>query len=323
MEELLANTESGIRELFRSIEYVLLVCGLFTLLLFALHRRRNPPDTPTLNRQLANRALGAVEIFSIVQLYLVLLFLAMFSGRLFYEEQIPTAKLGIALLIYTLVSLAIFTNNRRRKKTMASGFGMGLAQLRYAGLAPFFYLAIVPLLLVSGALLKWLGYELPLQENAQQFVESNPAQRILFAVMAIVAAPFFEELLFRGILLPALLKRMGLACSTLLVSCLFALMHFNFLLLLIAFTPAAIVCILLWPSQKPWLRGLARVAFGLVLLSSAGITFANGSFHSFVSLMILSSGVSLAYWRTGSLWTSIGMHAIFNGVTLYTLNMVG
>jgi membrane protease YdiL (CAAX protease family) len=52
-------------------------------------------------------------------------------------------------------------------------------------------------------------------------------------------------------------------------------------------------------------------------------TFFSGSLHSFLALNVLSVGVSLAYWRTGSLWMSIAMHAIFNAVTLYTLSLEG
>ncbi|MDF7800530.1 type II CAAX endopeptidase family protein [Pontiellaceae bacterium B1224] len=44
---------------------------------------------------------------------------------------------------------------------------------------------------------------------------------------------------------------------------------------------------------------------------------------SFVPLAMLSGTLCLTYWRTGSLWTSIGVHMIFNAVTILALNIAG
>jgi membrane protease YdiL (CAAX protease family) len=323
MEELLANAEPGSKALISQIEYILLAGGLLAALLVVFHTTRHPPDAAALTRRLRNRAMGFVEIYGIVLLHLSLFILAMFSGRLFYEHQIAVAKLGIALLIYSIVSFSIFAINWRRHETLESGFGMGPGQLRFVALGPLVYLAIVPILLLAAAVLKGIGYELPLQETAQQFIDSNPIERILFAVMAIVAAPFFEELLFRGILFPALLKRMGLASSILLVSSLFSLLHFHFFVFLTLLAVASVLCTLFWQSGNRQLAALARTALVMVLVFSGAITYTSGSFHSFLSLMILSAAVCLAYWHTGSLWTSIAMHAIFNAVTLFSLHLVG
>ena len=48
-------------------------------------------------------------------------------------------------------------------------------------------------------------------------------------------------------------------------------------------------------------------------------------FHlpSFAALFLLSGALCLAYWRTGSLWVSIGMHTIFNAVSILALNIIG
>ncbi len=323
MDELLANAESGIQKLFSTFEMILFVGGLFSLSLLLFYHRRHAPDIPALTARLSNRAISFLEIYGIILLHLFLFILAMFSGRFFYEHQIPTARLAIALLIYSIVSFVIFTNTWHREDTLASGLGLGWRHIKFIALAPFFYLALVPLLMMSVALIKWMGYDLPLQETARQFVDSNPAERILFALMAVIAAPFFEELLFRAILFPALLKRIGLVGSTLLVSSLFALLHFHFFIFLILFGLASIFCVLCWPSRNQWMILVTRVMLALVLCLSAYITFRSGNFHSFTALMILSIGTCLAYLRSGSLWTSIGMHAIFNAVTLVSLNLAG
>lgn len=323
METLLASAKAALCNLLASPEYLLFLGGLLAALLLLLHHRKNPPDNVALTERLPERALGFFDIYGLVLLYLTLFVGAMFTGRFFYEEQIAVAKLGIALLIYTLVSCAIIATARRRKLTIESGFGMGIRNLKTLGLAPLFYLSIIPLLLLVGAALKWIGYEMPLQDNAQQFVESNPTERILFAIMAILAAPLFEELLFRGVIFPALIKHMGPKAAILLVSCLFALLHFHFFIFMLLFAAVAVVCALFWKAADPRLRLLTRTLLAIVLLFSGYITFASGSFHSFLSLMILSTGTCLAYWRTGSLWSSIGMHAVFNAVTIYSLSVAG
>ncbi|NNJ71279.1 MAG: CPBP family intramembrane metalloprotease [Kiritimatiellales bacterium] len=323
MDELSPSAESGTIEMFSTVELALLIGGVGAIILLLFYHRKHPPNIPVLVTRIGSRAISFVEIYAIILLYLFLFILAMFSGRFFYAHQIPSARLVIALIIYSIVSFFMFANTWRREDTLANGFGLGYRQIKYLALAPLFYLALVPLLMLSVALMKWMGYALPLQETARQFVESSQAQRILFAVMAIIAAPFFEELLFRGILFPALLKRTGLISSTLLVSSLFALLHFHFFVFLILFGMASIFCVLFWPSRNRWMIGITRMMLILVLGLSAYVTYSSGTLHSFVALMVLSAGTCAAYLRTGSLWASMGMHAIFNAVTLFSLNGAG
>jgi membrane protease YdiL (CAAX protease family) len=323
MEELLNNIEPESQKLYHIINWVLLVGGLLTALLLGIQHCRNPPDRAALTGTIRSRALSFTEIYAIVLLHLTLFILAMFSGRLFYEHQIAIAKLSIALIIYSIVSFSIFANTWRRGDTLTTGFGLGFRQLKSAALAPLFYLSIVPLLLLSTAALKGLGYELPLQDSAQQFVDSDMLERVLFAMMAIIAAPFFEELLFRGVIFPALLKRLGLSYSIVLVSSLFALLHFHFFTFLILFGLASVFCLLFWHVQNRGVMLGTRLMIFVVLFFSAWITFVSGSFHSFLALMILSAALCLAYWRTGSLWVSIVMHMLFNMVSILALNIVG
>ncbi len=55
------------------------------------------------------------------------------------------------------------------------------------------------------------------------------------------------------------------------------------------------------------------------------VLFALMHFHlpSFVPLFMLSAILCLTYWRTSSLWTSIGVHMIFNAVSILALNIAG
>ena len=117
------------------------------------------------------------------------------------------------------------------------------------------------------------GLEIVLQDVAQAVTQEPSWLRTLYILTAVFAAPLFEEVLFRGMIFPYLVKYTGLAKGTLLVSVSFAVMHFH----------------------PP----------------------------SFVPLVLLSAVLCLAYWRTGSLWVSIGMHAIHNAVTILALHNGG
>lgn len=72
----------------------------------------------------------------------------------------------------------------------------------------------------------------------------------------------------------------------------------------------------------PWLANTLGVVGATVMTS---ILFALMHWHvaSLVPLALMSAAACIAYWRTGSLWTSIGLHMIFNAVTILALNIKG
>ncbi|GMY07351.1 CAAX amino terminal protease family [Fagus crenata] len=69
--------------------------------------------------------------------------------------------------------------------------------------------------------------------NVQQsIVARDPVAMALYAVVVSVCAPIWEEIVFRGFLLPSLTKYMPVWCSILVSSVAFALAHFNMLRML-------------------------------------------------------------------------------------------
>ena len=96
----------------------------------------------------------------------------------------------------------------------------------------------------------------------------NPLSLVVFAVTATLLAPLYEELVFRGVLLPALVTRFGAVAGVAITSALFAVAHLS----LVEFAPLFVLGIVLG-----WLRlgsgGLSRS----VLMHSAwnGYTFVN------------------------------------------------
>jgi membrane protease YdiL (CAAX protease family) len=278
MEELLANADPENQLLYSIINWGLLLGGLVVAFLLVQHQRFNPPDKRALTETVAARSWSTPEVVLLLAMLLLLYFMASFVGLFFYEDQIPLARLGTALVIYLILLCLIAGINHKHKKARPMESGMGMDQIKTLFWAPIFYLAVIPLMMLASRgyqlLLEYFfEMEVELQEVAQHVVlQELTWLETVYILMAIFVAPIFEELVFRGVVFPYCVKRIGLASSTVLVSILFSLMHFHL------------------PSAFP--------------------------------LFLLSGALCLAYWRTGSLWVSIGMHAIFNTITVLALNIV-
>ena len=238
----------------------------------------SPTGREALTGRISDRAWDTFHLGIVLGALLLLYALASGVGQFFHEEQIPLVQLATTLLIYAVVVALVTLVNHRSGSSWAGGFGMGIRQLKKLSLSPLLYLATLPFLLLAAKawhlLLQYgFGVKIELQEVAQIFTQELSWLQILYVLMAVFVAPFFEELMFRGLMFPYLAKRAGLAGGTAVVSLLFAGMPFHL--------------------------------------------------PSFVPLFLLSAVLCLAYWRTGSLWVGIGMHAIFNAVSILALNLAG
>lgn len=94
------------------------------------------------------------------------------------------------------------------------------------------YVAAMPYILLYAALYQvWLqsrGYEPELQDAMRIYAELPAGGvRVYFVFLALMLAPVAEELLFRGVLLPALSRRFGIGAAIVISSALFALMHMH------------------------------------------------------------------------------------------------
>ena len=96
----------------------------------------------------------------------------------------------------------------------------------------------------------------------------NPLSLLVFAVTATVLAPLYEELVFRGVVLPAIVNRFGAMVGVVAASALFAAAHLS----LVEFAPLFVLGIVLG-----WLRLKSSGLSSSVLMHSAwnGYTFVN------------------------------------------------
>lgn len=239
--------------------------------------RRNPAGRRALTATLSGRAWSTPDLGVTLAAILLFHILAAFSTLLFCGSVASGA--AFATLLSHGASLAMITHiERRGGGSWALRFGLSRRQAKTLLLSPLFYLASLPfLMLATGVwyfLLKnILGIEIEMQAALQFIAEGSFWLKLLFILLAVIAAPLVEELIFRGLLFPYLVKRTGLAGGIVLTSALFALIHMHL------------------PALAP--------------------------------LFLLSVMLCLAYWRTGSLWVSIGIHALFNAVSILALILMG
>jgi membrane protease YdiL (CAAX protease family) len=155
---------------------------------------------------------------------------------------------GLVIVVFTLL---------RRGIPWRSAFGGERGSLLAdVGRGVLFYLAAMPFLAFYAAVyqgaLKYTGYHPEPQEVALVFAaERSVGVRALLGVLAVVIAPVFEEILFRGVALPMFAKKWGVAPAVVAVSVFFAAIHFHV------------------PSLVPLF--VIAVAFSLAYISSGSI----------------------------------------------------
>jgi uncharacterized protein len=146
------------------------------------------------------------------------------AGNLIMQLQTLIFQVvGVGIIIYLL---------RQRSTSWRDAFGLGHGHvLLRIGQGIAFYLAAMPIVLFyAGAsllLLNALGLPLERQQAVQFMLDpTNPlGLQIYLILLAVLGAPLIEELLFRGIALPAMLRHTTQTRAIVFVSLIFAAIH--------------------------------------------------------------------------------------------------
>lgn len=131
------------------------------------------------------------------------------------------------ILVFVGVALA------RSRRNGLEAFGVRLPRIvRRAGLSLAFYLAALPHVVVYGlaarGVLSLAGYEFDVQPALRILLADQPPWvRAYLVGLGVVLAPVAEEILFRGIALPLLARRIGAAPAVIAVSAIFSALHFH------------------------------------------------------------------------------------------------
>ena len=197
---------------------LLLVAGVAALAHLALRPRNFSTPWKTVLGQLA-----AASPWRGRDLLFILLAL---SGAQLVRRMLP-ASTALDILAFQGVLVAAVGLQMRAKPRPFGAPAPARAVLAQATLR---WLAVLPILwFVSFAwqiLLTALGHAPDFQAAIHLFLETDdPLRRASFVVFAVVVAPIAEEALFRGILLPLLVRRFGAAIGLGLVALGFAALH--------------------------------------------------------------------------------------------------
>lgn len=202
-----------------------------------------------------------------------------FSGRPFTDVD-PLYKFGLLLPAQqvALVLALVFVSRVKGRGSLQADFGLGLrradGRALAIGAALEFALAasVLPLLILNNELEPRQQLLLDL-ERTERFLPV-----VLFVLGAVVMAPLVEELLYRGLLLRALLRRVGPGPAVFISAVTFAAVHF-------LGDPNALQFI-------PALAGLG-IILGVVALRTNSLSrpiLIHGGFNLTTTVLLLSSG---------------------------------
>jgi len=194
--------------------------------------------------------------------------------RLVFGIILPAQQLTIVLAV-------IYVSRLKGQRSLAGDFGfrIRLSDARFLAIGTvlevFLTLALVPIL------------RLDPHANNQQLLRDLDRHRdagtvVLFVVGAVLFAPLVEELLFRGVLLRALLRKVAPATAVLLSAVIFALVHY-----------------IGDPNTLPFLPALAGLGAVLAVTAlrtgdlSASI-FIHAGFNLTTTVLFLASGAKLS-----------------------------
>lgn len=141
--------------------------------------------------------------------------------------ELVVGSLCAHAVIPALVTLKLIRSGVRFRRAFGGGSARFVDDLVRGGRAYFALLPVLMLVVMVGAaLLKALNYESDLQNVLLGIGDADElGQRIYLALWAVLLAPVAEEIFFRGILFPVLLKHLRPTFAIAVVSCCFGLAH--------------------------------------------------------------------------------------------------
>lgn len=249
------------RGVLAGLFFLVLMCGGVALdFALALYCVKRPSKPSTWIPELARRALSGrmVLVFFLVLIGLYLANSLAYSLLFTSTEIEPTTLLFQTLFLQLPALLLLFGGLRFLNRSGRDVFGFSLKTMpRMLGLSVLFYLAAIPLLwfysLLYQVVLDQFGYHFYLQDVTQVFlVPQSSAMRACIIFIAVGVAPFFEEIVFRGILYPWAVQRAGFWPATVVVSLIFAGIHMHLPSLLPLFLLSCMFCVAYARTKSLW-----------------------------------------------------------------------
>jgi membrane protease YdiL (CAAX protease family) len=146
-------------------------------------------------------------------------------------RQAPSVRLLLGISPTGLGALIVLAVSALRNPTATRALGLRSAEPAKdlgRGLAVYVaaYPGVIGVILLWGAILSRLGVKVQPQEVVNILLARQPRLEVAASVaVAILVAPLFEEMIFRGFLLPAFSRRLGAPGAVALAATLFGLLH--------------------------------------------------------------------------------------------------
>jgi membrane protease YdiL (CAAX protease family) len=221
---------------------VLLVAGIFCDVLVLLHIRRKPATLSDMTARLTTRGWtlndAGILVLAVAALCVFLIgysFVLRWSGLRISSDYGKGVSALMETLLFQIVTIATIASMMMSKRTSwREGFGIESENLgRNIRTGVFFYVAMMPVFVLFSLsyilLLNHFGIEVEKQEILIMLMSPGlpPWVQACLIILAVLAAPVIEELAFRGIMFPALARRMPAMAAICLTSLVFASLHFE------------------------------------------------------------------------------------------------
>lgn len=216
---------------------------------------------------------GIFTIYSVAQA--LVLFASLFFLSLSQRGQVSGLQFALATLIacpfgIALVIAAVRLHPRRRGPSVREYLGLRGARLRDVAIS---VLLLGAFMAVYNGSTRWLGRPTVPEFMLEAYASAGSLPLLYLAI--VIAAPLFEELLFRGFLLPGLVRsRLGTAGGIAVASLAFAVPHLQYDLYDMSwvFVLGALLGFVRWKTGSLWL------VFGLHALNNLLATLETGWF---------------------------------------------
>lgn len=196
------------------------------------HTKSNSVVVPAaplpLKHALTALAIFATPVFAGLVFFLLSLFVPVIQDYRLYlkgtdKDFVNSFIAGLFMTFATMSAVYVFLQLKRQHLGFSAvgfrRFDMKQA-LKYIALFPLYYYGILlAILLLVLFMLEMAGYTLP------EPSKKDASFHLLMFIISVIAAPIIEEILFRGLLLPAIAKKYGWFKGGLISSLIFAIGH--------------------------------------------------------------------------------------------------
>jgi membrane protease YdiL (CAAX protease family) len=224
------------------------------------------------------------------------------------ENIVISAVTGVAVLASMMFANAAL----RREGLRRLGFSAA-SLVRSAGPAIVSILIVIPFMYVVSGITQWFWDLIRLEHQSHPFLEifgsdTNPMLRRLIVISAIVLAPAFEELLFRGHLQTAVFYSLRQLLSE---------EHPATTAAEPMIPNSAVEPAVALPAAPPRSTAIDVTARWIAIVFTSFIfALVHPQLWMMPPIFILSLCLGYAYERTGNLWVPILIHASFNAVNV-------